>query len=47
MWERVVEMVEDPDRDVRDAALQLLREFMKYGGFEYSAVPFFPSPFNR
>jgi hypothetical protein len=46
MWGRVVEMVDDPDRDVRDAALQMLREFMKYGGFEYSAGPFLPSPFT-
>jgi hypothetical protein len=47
MLERVVGLVEDPERDVRDAALRLLREFMKYGDFNYSAVPFFPSLCTR
>ncbi|KAJ6587945.1 hypothetical protein B0H19DRAFT_196306 [Mycena capillaripes] len=47
MWERVVEMLEDPDRDVGDGAQQTLTAFMKHGDFESPALPFLHSPCTR
>jgi hypothetical protein len=47
MWERVVEMLEDPDRDVGNGAQQTLTAFMNHGDFESPALPFLHSPCTR
>ncbi|KAJ7330280.1 armadillo-type protein [Mycena albidolilacea] len=46
-WERVVEMLKDPDSDVSDKAQQTLTAFMKHGDFESPALAFFHSPYTR
>jgi hypothetical protein len=38
MWERVVEMLKDSDRDVGDGAQQTLAAFMKHGDFESTSA---------